>query len=153
MTPGFSAGFVTSLYRESRLTVKLAEAGELAQPGFAYLAPDRMQLGITQLGRFRLVKPVTPDGFCPSVSFLFESVAEAFGPATMGILLTGMGSDGASGLAQLRRRGGITIVQDEESSTVFGMPAAAIKLDAAMHVLPPAQIAEMICSIGMGSTP
>jgi two-component system chemotaxis response regulator CheB len=80
MTPGFSAGFAASLDRDARLTVKLAEADEMARPGFAYLAPDRMQLGITHVGRFQLVKPPTTNGFCPSVSFLFESVAGPLAP-------------------------------------------------------------------------
>jgi two-component system chemotaxis response regulator CheB len=106
-----------------------------------------MQLGITALGRFRCVTQQTLIGFCPSVSFLFESVAEAYGSAAMGILLTGMGADGAAGLARLKERGGVTIAQDEQSSAVFGMPAAAIQRGAAQHVLSPAQIAEVISSL------
>jgi two-component system, chemotaxis family, protein-glutamate methylesterase/glutaminase len=147
MTPGFSSGFVAWLNRESPLSVKLAEAGELAQPGVAYIAPDRVQLGITPHGRFRCVSQAIPGGFCPSVSFLFQSVTESYGSAAMGVLLTGMGTDGASELGQLRQAGGVTIVQDEESSTVFGMPGAAIKNGAAQHVLPPAQIADFIGSL------
>ncbi len=147
MTPGFSVGLAEWLDRESKLTVKLAQAGELALPGTAYIAPDGAQLGITPIGRFHLTAENSHGDICPSASFLFDSVAEAYGPAAVGILLTGMGHDGASGLKHLRERGGVTIAQDEETSAIFGMPAAAIKLGAAQHVLAPSEIAQMICAL------
>jgi two-component system chemotaxis response regulator CheB len=71
-------------------------------------------------------------------------VAKAFGQSAMGILLTGMGQDGAGGLLQLSKAGGVTIAQDEETSVIFGMPAEAIRLGAAQYVLSPAQIAELL---------
>ena len=95
----------------------------------------------------RLTGDITDDGFCPSASFLFRSAAENYGRSAMGVLLTGMGRDGAEGLGRLREAGGLTIAQDEESSIVFGMPAEAIRIGAAEYVLSPAQIAELICSV------
>jgi two-component system chemotaxis response regulator CheB len=142
---GFTAGLAEWLARGTRLAVKLPQPpGELAQPGTAYLAPDGVQMAIRQDGRIHLTEDRGEDGFRPSASYLFESVAESYGRSALGILLTGMGRDGATGLKKLRDAGGTTVAQDRDSSVIFGMPAEAIKLGAAQHVLSPAEIAEMI---------
>jgi len=141
---GFVAGLGEWLGQGTRCRVKVAEADEPARPGTVYLAPDGAQMGIAPDGRIRLAARATADGFCPSVSHLFHSLAQGFGRAALGILLTGMGRDGAEGLRRLREAGGVTIVQDEESSVIFGMPGEAIRLGAAEYVLPPRQIAGMI---------
>ena len=78
------------------------------------------------------------------MTMLFKSVAEAYGPRSAGVLLTGMGDDGAAGLFDMKRAGALTIAQDECSSVVFGMPAEAIRLGAADHVLPPDRIAAVL---------
>ncbi len=135
IAPGFVPGLAEWLRGVTPLRVKLAEPGESAQPGTVYLGPDGSQMGILRDGRIRLTKGKTDDGFCPSASHLLESVAEAYGPSALGILLTGMGRDGAAGLGRLREAGGVTIAQDEESSVVFGMPGEAIRLGAAEYVL------------------
>jgi two-component system, chemotaxis family, protein-glutamate methylesterase/glutaminase len=83
----------------------------------------------------------------PSVSYLFRSAAHALGPAAVGVLLTGMGKDGAEELKAMKDKGAITIAQDEESSVVHGMPGEAIKLGAATYVLPPESIAEMLVEL------
>src|SRR5207244_6349289 len=80
----------------------------------------------------------------PSATVLFRSAAEAFGGRGIGILLTGMGDDGAAGLLAMRQAGALTIAQDEATSVVFGMPAEAIRLGAAEHVLPPAVIPSVL---------
>jgi two-component system chemotaxis response regulator CheB len=147
IAPGFTPGLVTWLNQGTPLAVKLAEAGEVARPGTVYLAPDGVQMGITSKRHIYLSPDVTAEGFCPSASYLFHSVAAAYGHAAMGILLTGMGRDGAPELLRLREAGGITIAQDEATSVVFGMPGEAIRLGAAEHVLPPVRIAEAICSL------
>ncbi len=144
IAPGFTAGLAEWLAQGTRLAVKLAESGEATRPGTVYLAPEGSQMGITQAGRIRLTKGSAGDGFCPSASYLFESAAEAYGGTAIGILLTGMGRDGAAGLKRLREAGGVTIVQDEESSVIFGMPGEAIRLEAAQYVFPPQQISETI---------
>jgi two-component system chemotaxis response regulator CheB len=104
-------------------------------------------MGITPQGRIQLTNEVVEDGFCPSASYLFQSVAAAYGRSVIGILLTGMGRDGAEGLRRLREAGGLTIAQDEESSIIFGMPGEAIRQGAAEYVLSPDQIAELIRSM------
>ncbi|MDE2058106.1 MAG: chemotaxis response regulator protein-glutamate methylesterase [candidate division NC10 bacterium] len=147
IAPGFTGGFAEWLAEGTRLTVKLAESGEATRPGTVYLAPEGSQTGITKEGRIRLTKEPIEDGFCPSASYLFQSVAEAFGRSALGILLTGMGRDGAAGLKRLREAGGVTIAQDEESCVIFGMPAEAIRLGAVEHVLSPEQIVGAIRSL------
>lgn|SRR5574337_598755 len=144
---GFLPGMVEWLGQGTRLTVKLAEPAESVRPGTVYLAPDGVQMGIARDGRIRLMKEPGEEGFCPSASYLFHSVAESYGPSACGILLTGMGRDGAVGLKRLRAAGGVTIAQDEASSVVFGMPAEAIRLGAAEYVLSPEQIAATIRSL------
>lgn len=150
IAPGFTEGLVEWLARETPLTVKLAAAGESAASGTVYIAPDGFQMGITARGQIRLAKALSGNGFCPSASHLFESVAEAYGPAAVGVLLTGMGRDGADGLLRLRQAGGVTIAQDERSSAIFGMPAEAIRLGAAAFVLAPEDIAQAIQSLVSG---
>jgi two-component system chemotaxis response regulator CheB len=147
---GFTLGLATWLDQKTCLSVKLAELGESARAGVVYIAPDRSQMGITSHGRLHLSQEVTEEGFCPSVSYLFQSVACSYGRSAMGILLTGMGRDGAQGLWQLRQASGVTIAQNEATSVVFGMPGEAIRLGAAEHVLSPSQIVEMIHFLGGG---
>lgn len=148
IAPGFTMGLADWLGQVTRLKVKVAEAGEATRPGTVYLAPNGFQMGIAMEGRIRLTKELAADGFSPSASYLFQSVAEAYGRSAVGILLTGMGRDGATGLQRLREAGGVTIAQDKESSVIFGMPGEAIRLGAAMYVLSPEQIAGTIRSIG-----
>jgi len=144
---GFTAGLAAWLDQGTPLAVKLAEPGEAVRPGTVYLASDGAQMGITKEGRIRLTKDVIEDGFCPSASYLFQSVAEGYGRSAIGILLTGMGHDGAAGLKRLREAGGVTIAQNEETSVVFGMPAEAIRLAAADYVLSVEQILGAIRSL------
>jgi len=104
-------------------------------------------MGLTKAGQIRLTRESAGYDFCPSVSYVFESVAEAYSRSAMGIILTGMGRDGVQGLLRLREARGVTIAQDEESSVVFGMPGEAVRIGAAQHVLPPDRIAEMVRSL------
>lgn len=147
---GFTDGLVEWLGRETPLSVKVAAADESTAPGTVYIAPNGSQMGITARGQIRLVKALTHNGFSPSASHLFESVAEAYGPTAIGVLLTGMGRDGADGLLRLRQAGGVTIAQDEQSSAIFGMPAEAIRLGAAASILAPEDIARAIHSLVNG---
>ncbi len=144
IAPGFTEGFVEWLAQGTGLAVTLAETDESVRAGTVYVAPERFQMGITKTGRIRLVQEPAEDGFCPSACHLFESVAEAYGHSAIGILLTGMGRDGATGLLRLREAGAVTIAQDEETSVVFGMPGEAIRIGAAQYVLPPERIGEMV---------
>jgi two-component system chemotaxis response regulator CheB len=143
---GFILGFAAWLTQKTGLTVTLPTDGTPVQPRCVYLAPDDVHMGIGSDGRIQLADSAPEDGFQPSASYLFRSVAQAYGRRSMGILLTGMGRDGASGLLEIRRAGGITAVQDEASCVVFGMPREAIRLDAAQYVLSPQHLAGLIAA-------
>jgi two-component system chemotaxis response regulator CheB len=136
MSPGFVGGLARWLDQTTPCRVKVGEDGEHLWPGTVYLAPDGRHL-LVRAGKLICPADAAPvDGHCPSVTVLFEALAESLGPGTVGVLLTGMGGDGARGLQALRRAGGHTIVQDEESCVIFGMPRQAIALGAAREVLP-----------------
>ncbi|HNY13942.1 MAG TPA: chemotaxis-specific protein-glutamate methyltransferase CheB [Bacteroidales bacterium] len=141
---GFTEGFAEWLNSSSKLSVCVAKHGEPALPGRVYIAPDDLHMGISPDGILSMRGSDPEHGLRPSVSYLFRSAAESFGPRAAGVILTGMGSDGADALLLMRQRGGVTIAQDAESSVVHGMPGEAIKLNAAMYVLAPEMIAAAI---------
>jgi two-component system chemotaxis response regulator CheB len=147
ITRGFTAGLVEWLKGQTKLKVKVADAGEALLPGTVYIGPEGLQLGLNGDLRARLAPPGGGDAFCPSVSHLLASVVDAVGGEAMGVLLTGMGRDGVTELHRLRERGGITIAQNEKSSVVYGMPGVAVREGAAEHVLAPAQIAQSIAAL------
>ena len=132
--PDFVPGFVSWLNGQSALSVKAGRAGERVKPGVVYVAPAGAHLRLGG-GTVRL-DPDPQRLHTPSADELFASVAASAGARAVGVLLTGMGADGAEGLLAMRRAGAVTIVQDEETSAVFGMPGAAIRKGAADHVLP-----------------
>lgn len=136
ISPGFTKGFVRWLNNNLTLRVKVAERGEILAPGTVYVAPDHRHLQVSPQATVDTNVFLPVDGHRPSVTALFESVARAFGPKAIGVLLTGMGSDGARGLKAIREAGGRTIAQNEETCVVFGMPKAAVELGAAETVLP-----------------
>ena len=144
MAAGFVDGFALWLSARTGIDVQLAVDGQHARPGCAYIGPDGHHLGITPLGRLRLSDEAEDGGFRPSGNYLLRSLASVYGPGAMGIVLTGMGRDGAAGLFELQRAGGITVAQSEESCVVFGMPREAIRLCAAQHVLAPPEIIALI---------
>jgi two-component system chemotaxis response regulator CheB len=141
---GFAAGFASWLDSTVDIQVKVARNGEAFAPGTAYIAPDDAHLGLSDRHTVR-VEPGPPiGGFRPSATHLFESVARIYGPAAVGIILTGMGNDGVEGLRELSRQRGEVIAQDEASSVVFGMPGAAVAAGVTTSVLPPAAIAALL---------
>jgi two-component system chemotaxis response regulator CheB len=144
---GFTRGFVEWLKQSSRLTVHLAAHGEALLPGHVYVAPDGFQMGVKGISRIALSHDAPEYGLRPSVSFLFRSLAEVYGRRSVGVLLTGMGKDGAAELQSMKERGAVTFAQDEESSVVHGMPGEAIKLEAATYVLPPEKISAALQSL------
>ncbi len=101
-------------------------------------------MAVTKGSRVRLTKHEKENGMCPSVSYLLRSVAKVYGASAIGVLLSGMGKDGADALKAMRDRGAPTIVQDRESSVVYGMPREAIELDAAKYILSPQEIVAML---------
>ncbi|MCL4078753.1 chemotaxis response regulator protein-glutamate methylesterase [Coriobacteriia bacterium Es71-Z0120] len=140
---GFVPGLVSWLDAACKLTVRAAVDGETVQPGNAYLAPTGLNLAVDTL-TLRFKKPGERQLYIPSADTLFESVAKTHGASAVGVLLTGMGDDGARGLKSLYDTGALTIAQDEATSTVFGMPKAAIEMGAARKVLPVQQIADAL---------
>ena len=134
MPPGFTAMYAKRLNDQCRIRVKEAETGDRVLPGSMLIAPggDRhMHLVKVGDGYQVEVKPGPKvNGHCPSVEVLFESVAKAAGPDAVGIILTGMGGDGAKGLLSMRKAGARTIGQDESTCVVYGMPKVAYDLGA-----------------------
>ena len=143
----FSAAFSRRMDSLSPMAVCEAEDGQHVLPGHAYIAPgDRHLLLVREGARYyiRLDDGEPCNRHKPSVDVMFRSVESAAGDNALGILLTGMGADGARGLKQMRDSGSKTIAQDENSSVVWGMPGEAVKLDAADYVLPLNKIAQKI---------
>jgi two-component system chemotaxis response regulator CheB len=147
ISQGFVNGLASWLSKTTPFRCKVAEHRETTKPGTAYFAPDNTHLTLTGSGELRLDASEPVAGHRPSASVLFESVARNFGPKAIGILLTGMGEDGASGLKVMRQAGAYTIAQDEDSSVIFSMPKAAIELDAVEEVLALSQIAPRLRSL------
>lgn len=131
---GFLQGLIDWLSSQCSLKMETALAGGIPQPGHVYFAPEDTHLKIDALGRFELSAEPPWGGHRPSVSVTMKSVAEHYGKAALGVLLTGMGSDGAEGLLAIRNAGGFTIAQEESTCVVFGMPRAAIRMNAAVQV-------------------
>lgn len=143
----FSAPFAKRLNECSEVQVKQAEDGDLIMPGHAYLAPGDDHLLVVREGahlRCRLSKSEPVNRHRPSVDVMFDSVVQVMGKNTVGVLLTGMGNDGAKGLLNLLNAGAATIAQDEKTSVVWGMPGEAVKLGAAQQVEPLMRIPERI---------
>ena len=144
---GFMAGLVDWLAGNCKIRVCTAQEGKTPQAGSAYFPPDDRHIEVDASGRFRCSRAMAVSGHRPSVDIAFGSLARCYGAAAVGVLLTGMGKDGAQGLLDIRRAGGLTLVQDEESSVVFGMPGSAIELGAARHVLPLEQVGPALRSL------
>jgi two-component system chemotaxis response regulator CheB len=145
MAEGFIPGLATWLDGLVALPVGVGESGRRLLPGTVTIAPSGGNL-LVQDDRLRvLCVPPDPGQFhVPGIDATFASVAQALGPDAIGVLLTGMGRDGAAGLLEMRERGALTLGQDEATSTVYGMPAAAFALQAVERQLPLDQIAPAV---------
>lgn len=141
---GFTDGFVEWVQSACALRVKVGEEREPLKPGVVYVAPDSRHMRVIKPGLIQLTEAPPVGGHRPSVTVLFESVAESHGQDAIGVLLTGMGRDGATGLRMMKDHGARTIAQDEHTSIIFGMPKAAIDLGAADRILPLPVIAETL---------
>ncbi len=133
---GFLQGLIDWLAESCHLSIQIAPAGERPKPGNIYFPPERQHLELNHQGRFVHSKLPPVDGHRPSVTTSFKSITQFYGRRTIGVLLTGMGRDGADGMKAISDAGGLTIAQDEATSVVFGMPKEAIALGAAKHILP-----------------
>lgn len=133
ISKGFIDGLVSWLSKTSRLSIQLPEDNQPLLSGHVYFAPDDTHFTVDHVANTLCAKLITSNavnGFRPSVTPLFQSVARTCGSTAIGVMLTGMGNDGAEGLLAMRRTGAHTIAEDEASCIVYGMPAAAIALDA-----------------------
>jgi two-component system chemotaxis response regulator CheB len=148
ITPGFLEGMVAWLDKECGISVTIGSDGERIKGGVVYFAPDGTHMGVDGSGKIVLKDGPVENGVQPSVSYLFRSVADAYGPRAIGVLLSGMGRDGAAELALMREKKAITVTQDQESCVVYGMPAEAVKLNGSDYILPPQKIAALLNSIG-----
>lgn len=136
ISEGFLQGLVDWLAKSCQMPVKIAPPFELPRPGNIYFAPEQRHLELDSSGRFVYLNSPVVGGHRPSITVTFNSVAGFYGRSAVGILLTGMGRDGAEGMKAIAGVGGFTIAQDEASCVVFGMPREAIALGAAKSVLP-----------------
>jgi len=150
MPATFTKTFAERLDRLSRPSVSEAVDGALLSPGHVYLAPGgatHLEIGSSAPFRCRLSTSDAVNGHRPSVDVLFHSVAKALGPKALGVILTGMGRDGADGLLALRRAGATTLGQNEASCLIYGMPKAAFEIGAIEKQVPLNKIASEILRI------
>jgi two-component system chemotaxis response regulator CheB len=147
ITPGFGSGLADWLNQQTPLQVRLARHADEPKPGQVLIAPDGAHMVVNSLGLIALSNEPPLHSLRPAADYLFHSVARIYGATAIGIILTGMGSDGAEGLQTMRRTGAHTIVQDKETCVVFGMPAVAIELGAAEQILPAKRIAAAIIAL------
>jgi len=146
MGSGFLGGYAAWLDSVCDFDVTLARDGEVPRPGRIYVGPGQHHLTYAG-GRLRLIRDLTERGHIPSGNMLFASLAQAAGAGSIGVLLTGMGEDGAAGLLAMREAGAFTIGQDQASSAVYGMPAAAKALGAVSEELPLGAMPELIVGL------
>lgn len=151
MTKGYIEGFVRWLDESIPLTVKLAENYEILHPGVIYFAPDDHHLMVKRDKEKKLITHLANNhrvsGFCPSITVLFDSIAKACPKNAVGILLTGMGNDGAEGLLELKKTHAHTLIQDPDSAIVFGMAGVAQSLGAVDKVIELDQIAKYLITL------
>jgi two-component system chemotaxis response regulator CheB len=143
---GFVSTFVEWLRRSCEHAVRLAVDGERLSPGDIVVAPDRHDIVLSSHGRICLIPPTGDSPHCPSGDVLFSSLSNASPKRSIGVVLTGMGRDGATGLDELRRSGGVTFAQDEATSVVYGMPKVAVESGAAQRSVPLDDIAATIAA-------
>jgi two-component system chemotaxis response regulator CheB len=155
MPPVFTSILAERLARATGRETKEGSEGEPLKPGTIYVAPGDHHMTVADPARPVLrIGDEPPVHFCrPAVDPLFASVATTYGPAALGIVLTGMGYDGAAGARAIAEAGGSVIAQDEASSVVWGMPGAAASVGACAAILPPAEIAETVAKLIRGERP
>lgn len=150
MPSGFTKSLAERLNSLSALTVKEAEHNEVIRPGFVFIAPGDYHMTIEREGNKKVVKlnqnpPI--GGHRPAVDPMMESVAKAYGERTVGVILTGMGHDGAKGIQAIKQQRGYTIAEDQSTAVVFGMPKSAIELGVVDKIAPLSAIASEIVKV------
>ena len=144
ITPGFINGLVDWLRQDTKIPIHIASNGQRILPGNIYFAPDDYQMEVIFNNIISLNKKDKINGLRPTVSSLFNSIANTYGKNSIGILLSGMGRDGVEEMKILKERGAVTVAQEKESCVVYGMPGEAVKINAATYILSLEKIAELI---------
>ena len=147
MPPGFTKSFAERLNKLSRLQVSEVAGGEPLEPGRVYIAPGGHHLLFEKIGsriHTCLKVKTEEDRYAPSVDLMMTSAAEIFSAGVFGVVLTGMGDDGKIGLSKVKKKGGVTLAESEETAVVFGMPREAIEAGVVDHILPLHRIANEI---------
>ncbi len=147
MPEGFTAAFSKRLNDSSKIKVKEAEDGDIVLPGHGYVAPGHSHMSIVKRRngfQLKVYKAEKVSGHMPSIDVLFDSVAQELGEKSIGVIMTGMGRDGAEGMLKIKNNGGHTIAQDEETSVVFGMNRVAVELGGVNEIVPLDEITSRI---------
>lgn len=157
ISDGFANGLVDWLDATVPQKVRVAVSGEVPRAGTVYVSPAGRHIEIAPGGALRTVDEPPEHGCRPSADRLLRTAARIYGVRAVGILLTGMGKDGAQGLKELKDAGALTFAQDERSSVVFGMPGEAVRIGAASHIMAPRQMAfwlcrNLLCNVSPGPT-
>lgn len=150
ISDGFASGMADWLSGLCKLTVRLARQGEQVCPGNVFIAPPEYRCIVNSSRRILLLERADDDIYHPSCDHLLESVAAVYRANAVGIILTGMGRDGAQGMASIHRNGGITIGQNSETSMIYGMNRCAIEAGSVQKVLPEAAIAAEMIRLALG---
>jgi two-component system chemotaxis response regulator CheB len=152
MPKGFTSSFADRLNGISEMRVKEANEGDEVEKGKVLICPGGFHMLLRKRGRKVVVsinEPKNTDKYVPSVNIMMSSAAEVYGPKTIGVILTGMGGDGLEGMVEIKKRGGYTIAESEDTAVVFGMPSEVIKAGAAGRILPISEIpTEIIKLVG-----
>lgn len=144
ISPGFVPGMVQWLQNDCALSLCVAQNGQKVEAGVVYFAPDNLHMGINAMGRIVLRDGPMMHSVRPAVSYLFQSAAQSCGAEVIGVLMTGMGRDGAAELLTLQQKGAVTVIQDKDSCVVYGMPGEAERLGAGQYKLSPEEIGQQL---------
>ncbi|MCL5883526.1 MAG: CheB methylesterase domain-containing protein [Actinobacteria bacterium] len=141
---GFTDGLIEWLSSSCKMDIIKGSDGHLLEPGEVVIAPDGIHMIVTTSGRIQLVERQIPGPHKPSIDVLLESVADVYGKKAVGVILTGMGRDGAQGIKAIHDRGGHTIAQDKNTSVIFSMAKEAIKLGGVDRVVPLSAVGRLL---------
>lgn len=144
ITPMIDRAFVSSLARVSKMPVSLAHEGQALQEGQVYLAPGGLHLNLVRNQGIHLYTGDKVNSVCPSIDVAMKTVIRPSTGRLVGVILTGMGCDGAVGIAHIKQMGGITIAQDQKTSVIYGMPKAAAETGKIDFILPTDRIADKL---------
>lgn len=144
ITPVIDQAFVTSLARVSKMPVRLVCEGQTLEDGQVFLAPGGLHLSLVRNQAFHLYSGEKVNSVCPSIDVTMKTVVRPTTGRLAGVILTGMGCDGAEGIAHIKQVGGLTIAQDQKTSVIYGMPKAAAETGRIDFILPTERIADKL---------